>query len=177
MTRTTTGLLAAIALAAPLAAGAATIDVAVLEGGDVELSTFDAPVDEGLLSLAVGYAGADPSEPEGGFEVLAGGAPALAGAAEGLAAPGDGTLVLSFGEIDGALAAAFGGGARVTLDFGGALGPDPLAALAQGGAYEAVSIDLAPIPLPAAGLLLAAALAGLAALRRRPWTSDRRRPA
>ena len=173
MTRTTMGLLAGLMLSAPLAAGAAVIDVAVF-GDEVELSTFDAPVEGGALSLAAGYDAGGPPTAEGGFEVVAEDELLLDGVLATLAAPGDGTLELAFADLAGPGAAAFGSTALVTLDFGGALGADPLAAFGEGGAYEA-SIALAsppgaspaPIPLPASGALMLAAALGLGVAGRR----------
>ena len=181
MDRRVMGLLAGLAMA-PAAAGAAVLEVAQV-GAETELSVFDAAVDsaDGLglsggetLSLVVGLEAGDPGGAEGGFELLGGDGVVLDGALATLAST-EGALELVFDDLTGSAAGGSGTLAVVTLDLGGALGADPLAAFADGGAYETgLTLGLeaasgpgpAPIPLPAAGVLMLAALGGLGLARR-----------
>lgn len=137
--------------------------------GDGDVSGFGIAVDgvPGELSFGIGWSIGDLSIAFGGFAIDDIGTTVLQGDLTAVGFVGD-TLEFRFESIAGSEAATFGDAILMELDMGTAL-PLGLASLEDGTSYDASATlsRIAPIPIPATLPLMAVALAGIAAARRR----------
>lgn len=164
-------------LAAPLSSPVIDVPLATGEfvsfGDRGDLLSFDAPatgrgfVIGGDLAadLTLDFDLADPYRGAGGFIALRDDGRAVLDGVLGAISAGEDMLNLSFGDLTGDLASDFGKGLRVELFFLDPQGDDPLGALTNGGSYD-IAYVVAPIPLPAGGLLLVSGV-GLLTIRAR----------